>query len=668
MASTYTDNIKLDKQGVGDNINTWGTVLNTNVIDLVDEAVSGTVSIAITGNTSLTISNGATSNVRHKVLTFTGTLAANALITVPAIQKTWIIFNNTSGGFSLNVAPFGGTTVTVPAGETREIYSDGTNCFKSLSSLMDRDGDTRVEVERTTDVDTIHLRAGGTTVLDATATEVTVNNGAADVDFRVESTGNANALFVDAGNSRVGVNQASPAVPLHVKGAAGTSNSIIAETIAANASGVTNHFRLRGSSLNTAGDGHRMDMEFSSDTARVAISGTLVTSTTGSLNFLTHDGSSLAIRGYVRNGLVMGSAGGGDQGAGTVNATALYVNGVAVSTASTTAYGTWMDPAIFSRGHIYGLKLSNNGSDANNDIDIAAGSCTSTTSPRRSMALHTTITKQLDAAWAIGTNAGGIDTGAEANSTWYHVHLIGRHDLAVTNRARTSNVATLTITSHGLAVGQTVLVRSVGSGYDGLAVIASVPTSNTFTYANTGSAEGSTAASGFVDAFDALFSASATSPTMPSGWTTSRRIGSIRNNGSGNILAFVQHGDHFWLGTPVSDLNTSNPGTSAVLRTLTVPSGVKVIPISSYHVSDEDASVSPQLLVTGPDQADTTPSVSLSSANAYTAVTPAFSDSAHHPVLTDTSSRVRTRFSASSADTHLRITTHGWIDARGKED
>lgn len=44
---------------------------------------------------------------------------------------------------------------------------------------------------------------------------------------------------------------------------------------------------------------------------------------------------------------------------------------------------------------------------------------------------------------------------------------------------------------------------------------------------------------------DALISLSATAPTMPSGWTGRRRIGSIRTNGSSQITAFVQNGDTF---------------------------------------------------------------------------------------------------------------------------
>jgi len=47
---------------------------------------------------------------------------------------------------------------------------------------------------------------------------ITFNEGSADVDFRVESNGNTHALFVDAGNDKVGVGTSSPDGALHVKG------------------------------------------------------------------------------------------------------------------------------------------------------------------------------------------------------------------------------------------------------------------------------------------------------------------------------------------------------------------------------------------------------------------------------------------------------------------
>ena len=51
---------------------------------------------------------------------------------------------------------------------------------------------------------------------DGTAGELVINEAGADVDFRVESDTNANALFVDGATGNVGIGTSSPAVKLHI--------------------------------------------------------------------------------------------------------------------------------------------------------------------------------------------------------------------------------------------------------------------------------------------------------------------------------------------------------------------------------------------------------------------------------------------------------------------
>jgi hypothetical protein len=62
--------------------------------------------------------------------------------------------------------------------------------------------------------------------LEHSPTESVFNQDSADVDFRVESNGNANMLFVDGGNDRVGIGTSSPSVSLTTL--AGTANTAIA--------------------------------------------------------------------------------------------------------------------------------------------------------------------------------------------------------------------------------------------------------------------------------------------------------------------------------------------------------------------------------------------------------------------------------------------------------
>lgn len=81
------------------------------------------------------------------------------------------------------------------------------------------------------------------------------------------------------------------------------------------------------------------------------------------------------------------------------------------------------------RGYLSGLTTSI-GTDTDHDIDIAAGVCRSDDNTDE-LALAATLTKQIDASWAVGTNQGGLDTGSVGNTTWYYVWLIKRSDTGV---------------------------------------------------------------------------------------------------------------------------------------------------------------------------------------------------------------------------------------------
>src|SRR3972149_3936128 len=61
----------------------------------------------------------------------------------------------------------------------------------------------------------------------------------------------------------------------------------------------------------------------------------------------------------------------------------------------------------------------------------AAGRHHATITSRVLLNLTTALTKQIDAAWAVGTNQGGLFSGAVGNTTWYHVFLIRRSDTGV---------------------------------------------------------------------------------------------------------------------------------------------------------------------------------------------------------------------------------------------
>lgn len=244
-------------------------------------------------------------------------------------------------------------------------------------------------------------------------------------------------------------------------------------------------------------------------------------------------------------------------------------------------------------GHIYGLTLSNSSGDPTNDLDIAAGSARDSTNAAN-LILAATLTKRLDAAWAVGTNQGGLDTGSIANTT-YHVWLIKRSDTGVV---------------------------------------------------------------------DALFSTSATAPTMPANYDYKQRIGAIIRS-AGAILAFVHDGyDTFRYVTRIADIAAADPGTSAVTRTLTVPVGVVVYAIV-IHSLDSGSGTTTQGIITALDETDTAPAAGFNDTGALSGNAGYGNVSGtERRIKTNTSSQIRSRVSGSSASVVDHIATIGWIDRR----
>lgn len=79
--------------------------------------------------------------------------------------------------------------------------------------------------------------------------------------------------------------------------------------------------------------------------------------------------------------------------------------------------------------YIGGL-ITSNDADADHDVAIAPGAARSA-DDLTNLKLAAILTKQIDAAWAVGDDAGGLDTGAVAASTLYAIWLIKRPDTGV---------------------------------------------------------------------------------------------------------------------------------------------------------------------------------------------------------------------------------------------
>ena len=212
MASTYSSSLNLELQTTGENSGSWGTKTNNNLQKL-ESAIKGYVSVAVASTSdSLTASDGGTTDEQsNAIIKLTGTLTGNSTIQCEAVESWYIVDRATSGSYTLGFKPAGGTAASLVAGSKHLMYTDGSTMFDVLADCGNISANGTLAVAGNVSLD------GGSFIF---------NESSADVDFRIESYGNANAIFVDAGNDRVGIFNASPSVPLDVTGAAKISGAV----------------------------------------------------------------------------------------------------------------------------------------------------------------------------------------------------------------------------------------------------------------------------------------------------------------------------------------------------------------------------------------------------------------------------------------------------------
>ena len=349
MASVYTNDLRLEEIGSGEQSGTWGDTTNTN-LELIAEAFSfGTEAITTNADThTTTIADGATDPGRSIYLKYTGTLDSACTITLGpnTVSKVWFIENATSGSQNIIISQGSGANVTIGNGAVKMVYSDGagsgaavvdalvdldltgttTIAAANISGDLDVDGTTNLDVvdidgavdmASTLQVDGAITSSSGATITTAdnnpqltlistdtdanvgpvldlnrnvtgadddnlgsitftakddagnaqtyakidtsirdasnsseasrlnfhvanngsvtkflgfigqtasAGAEITFNEDSNDIDFRVESNGNANMINVDAGNDRVGIGMIPDTTALTVSGQIGTTN------------------------------------------------------------------------------------------------------------------------------------------------------------------------------------------------------------------------------------------------------------------------------------------------------------------------------------------------------------------------------------------------------------------------------------------------------------
>jgi len=215
MASTYENDLRLEEIGDGEQSGSWGATTNTN-LELIAEALSfGTEAITTNADSHTTaIADGATDPGRSLYLKYTGTLDSTCTITITpeAVSKVWYIENGTSGSQSIIISCGSGANVTIPTGQTKVVYSDGSGAMGEIGTLgvtnLNVSGDITVGDDLTvTDDMTVGGTLGVTGVLTGTSLDIsgdvdidgTTNLDAVDIDGAVQIDATVNVGVDDTG-------------------------------------------------------------------------------------------------------------------------------------------------------------------------------------------------------------------------------------------------------------------------------------------------------------------------------------------------------------------------------------------------------------------------------------------------------------------------------------
>jgi hypothetical protein len=144
MVSTYVNNLRLEEIATGEQSGQWGTTTNTN-LQLIGEALGFATQNCFSADDNQTTTVGDASTDPARALFFkvtsSATLTASRDLTIlpNTNNRVQIIENATSGNQSIVIKQGSGSSVTIPNGQTKVCYLDGSgsgaNVVDALTDL-----------------------------------------------------------------------------------------------------------------------------------------------------------------------------------------------------------------------------------------------------------------------------------------------------------------------------------------------------------------------------------------------------------------------------------------------------------------------------------------------------------------------------------------------------
>ena len=139
--STFSPDLRITLITTGDQAGIWGNTTNTNLGTIIEDAISGFVSVSVTSAAqAFTALDGVADQARNAMIQLTTTTAANFAVYAPPVSKQYIIWNNTAYTATIyNSTVLGNTTaagvgVAIASGDRITVFSDGANFYAVKAS------------------------------------------------------------------------------------------------------------------------------------------------------------------------------------------------------------------------------------------------------------------------------------------------------------------------------------------------------------------------------------------------------------------------------------------------------------------------------------------------------------------------------------------------------
>jgi hypothetical protein len=232
MASTYSDRLKIELIGDGEQSGSWGSTTNNNLSQSLEQAISGVLPITTNGSSTLTLTTGsgpqaqAENQSRQAAIIF-HSADQDCTVTFPDVERTYFL-RNANTAFKITCTDGTDTFVLQPSRSYYLIHDDtATNAFTNASTWYELETSGGTYIEKTSAYTAF---AGDNILADTSAAAFTITLPAAPVQgdevtiIDSEGTfGNASrALTVEPGSKRIMGNTAGDEMVVSTSNAAFT--------------------------------------------------------------------------------------------------------------------------------------------------------------------------------------------------------------------------------------------------------------------------------------------------------------------------------------------------------------------------------------------------------------------------------------------------------------